>query len=68
MTNRLATRALGTAFAAALLLGAAACGDDDADVDGEQLEQDAEDLGEDTGDGAEDLGDDLEQEGDELEE
>lgn len=29
MTNRLTTRALGAAFAASLLLGAGACGDDD---------------------------------------
>lgn len=33
MTNRLTTRALGAAFAASLLLGAAACGDDDDTVD-----------------------------------
>lgn len=44
MTNQLATRALGTAFAAALLLGGAACGDDDAGGGDEELIE--EDLGE----------------------
>lgn len=43
MTNQLAKRALGTAFAAALVLGGAACGDDDAGTDDQLIE---EDLGE----------------------
>lgn len=42
--NRLTTRALGVGFAAALVLGGAACGDDDIDTD---------DTGAETGDGIE---------------
>ena len=56
MQNQLATRALGAGFAAALLLGAAACGDDD-DINTDEIEQDAEDLG-----------GELEEEGEEMDE
>lgn len=57
MTNHMARRALGAGFAAALLLGAAACGDDDV-VDDESPGvvdgmggTDDEDSGFDTGEG-----------------
>ena len=38
--NKLATRALGVGFAAALVLGGAACGDDDVDTDDTGAETD----------------------------
>jgi hypothetical protein len=56
MTNQLAKRALGAGFAAALVLGAAACGDDD-DINTDELEQDVEGIG-----------GDIEEEGGEIDE
>ena len=54
MNRTTRTRILGAGFAAALLLGGAACGDDDAGVDiGEETNLDdgvVEDLGENEGD------------------
>jgi hypothetical protein len=49
MTKELTRRVLGAGFAAALLLGGAACGDDDANTD-DGIETDQDD-GFDTGDG-----------------
>ena len=58
-THRLTTRALGVGFAAALVLGGAACGDDDVTTDVDSEETDGMDAGDGLGgtDDGEDLGD-----------
>jgi hypothetical protein len=66
--NTMTKRILGSAFAGALVLGGAACGDDE-DGDGgntdeelQDVEDTAEDLEQDVEDGAEDVGNEVEQE------
>jgi hypothetical protein len=71
--HKLATRVLGVGFAAALLLGGAACGDDDVSrSDGESSDFDGMDTGDGLGgtDDGSDLGDlgDPNEPGQELEE
>jgi len=66
--NTMTKRILGSAFAGALVLGGAACGDDE-DGDGgttdeeiQDVEDTAEDIEQDVQDGAEDVGNDVEEE------
>lgn len=58
--NRRAHRFAAAAMATALVLGGAACGDDDGDAEVEDVEDGAEDLGNEIEEGADEVEDEVE--------